>query len=81
MQDLRKSAGFDVSDRIELKVVTDDQVARAAMAGRWAWLAEQVLALNEASVGEGATGEGWGAADLVVGTGVNAKVRAHIRKA
>ena len=76
-----RAPGLEVSDRIELTVVTDDQVARAAMAGRWPWFAEQVLALNEASVGEGATGEGWGAADLVVGTGVNAKVRAHIRKA
>jgi len=81
VQDLRKSVGLDVSDRIELTVVTDDQLARAAVAARWGWLAEQVLALNEASVGDGATGAGWGAADLVVGTGVNAKVRAHIRKA
>ena len=63
VQQARKDAGLEVSDRIELKVVTDDQVARAAMAGRWPWLAEQVLALNEASVGEVRTGSRPGAAD------------------
>ena len=81
VQDLRKSAGLDVSDRIELVVAGDDEVARAAVLARWGWLAEQVLAVGEAAVSTQVPA-GWaGTADLVVGTGVNAKVAVALRKA
>ncbi len=82
VQDLRKSVGLDVSDRIELVVVTEDSVARAAVLGRWAWLAEQVLAVNGTGVlSEAPAGDRSGSADLMVGTGVNAKVRVQLSKA
>ncbi len=82
IQDLRKSVGLDVSDRIELVVVTEDSVARAAVLGRWAWLAEQVLAVSEEGVLSAAPARDWsGSADLMVGTGVNAKVRVQLSKA
>jgi isoleucyl-tRNA synthetase len=82
VQDLRKSAGLDVSDRIELFVVTDDPTARSAVLGRWGWLADQVLAVNEATVAAASPENDWsGSADLVVGTGVNAKVAVAIRRA
>jgi isoleucyl-tRNA synthetase len=100
VQDLRKSAGLAVSDRIALKVETDDPVATKAIIDRQAWLSDQLLAVGF-DLGRpakplsdfGFTGEqepqtasadlagGWSHVDLVVGTGVNAKVRAHIRKA
>ncbi len=100
VQDLRKSTGLDVSDRIELKVESDDAVAIDAISGRRGWLAEQVLAVN-ADLGRpakplsdvGFTAEqesrtasvdltgGWSHVDLVVGTGVDAKVRVQLRKA
>ena len=82
VQDLRKSAGLDVSDRIELFVVSDDAIARSAVLGRWGWLADQVLAVNEAAVTAASPEIDWsGSADLVVGTGVSAKVAVAIRKA
>ena len=80
VQDLRKSAGLDVSDRIELVVAGDDEVALAAVLGRWGWLAVQVLAVGDPAVSTELPA-GWaGTADLVVGTGVNAKVAVAVRK-
>lgn len=100
VQDLRKSVGLDVSDRIELTVQTDDDVAAKAVTERRQWLAEQVLALSleagrpeqplsdvgfaaeqEPRPGSADLAGGWSHVDLVVGTGVNAKVRVHLRKA
>ncbi|ACV80091.1 isoleucine--tRNA ligase [Nakamurella multipartita] len=80
VQDLRKSAGLDVSDRIELFVVSDDAIARSAVLGRWGWLADQVLAVNAATL-EPAPADALGAADLVAGTGVDAAIRVQLRKA
>ena len=80
VQDLRKSAGLDVSDRIELVVAGEDEVAQAAVLGRWGWLAVQVLAVGDPAVSTELPA-GWaGTADLVVGTGVNAKVAVAVRK-
>ena len=80
VQDLRKSAGLDVSDRIELAVAGDDDVARAAVLGRWGWLAEQVLAVGDPAVATELPADWAGTADLVVGTGVNAKIAVAVRK-
>ncbi len=100
VQDLRKSAGLDVSDRIELRVETDDPDATTAITDRQAWLCDQVLAVRfdlgspvkplsdlgfsaeqEPRTGSADLSGGRGHVDLVVGTGLNAKVRALLRKA
>jgi isoleucyl-tRNA synthetase len=99
VQDLRKSAGLDVSDRIELRVETDEPVATQAISDRRDWLSDQVLAVtfdsgrpdeplsdfgstadHESRTASADLSGGWSHVDLVVGTGVNAKVRAHVRK-
>ena len=81
VQDLRKSAGLDVSDRIELAVAGADEVAQAAVLGRWGWLAEQVLAVGGPAVTAELPAGPWaGTAELVAGTGVSAKVTVGLRK-
>jgi isoleucyl-tRNA synthetase len=99
VQDLRKSVGLDVSDRIEFRIETDDPVATKAITERQGWLADQVLAVKfdlvrpEQPLSDfGFTAEqeprtasadlagGWSHVDLVVGTSVNAKARASLRK-
>jgi isoleucyl-tRNA synthetase len=89
VQDARKAAGLEVSDRISLTVETDSPVARAAVEGRRDWLAEQVLATS-VTVGDPAGELGGGAADtdgtdgtatFTVGTGLDAPVRVVVTRA
>jgi len=45
IQDARKAAGFDVSDRIHVKWNSDDESSSAIENGK-AWISEEVLALS-----------------------------------
>ena len=45
IQDARKAAGFDVSDRIHVKWNSDDESSSAIENGK-AWISEEVLAIS-----------------------------------
>jgi isoleucyl-tRNA synthetase len=45
IQDARKAAGFDVSDRIHVKWNSDDESSAAIENGK-AWISDEVLALS-----------------------------------
>ena len=81
---MRRAMDLDVSDRIELTVGSDDDVAHAALAARQRYLAEQVLAVDVRLVPlddvPSRTGDGSrDSAELSVGTGVDAPVRVAVR--
>ena len=54
LQEARKAAGFDITDRIEVSYATDDAAASAAIAEHAATIADEVLAVRfaEAPVAE-----------------------------
>jgi isoleucyl-tRNA synthetase len=68
VQQMRRHAGFQVTDRIALEV-SGGPDARSAWEAHHGWIAEQVLAVKMLWV-ENAQGEGWRRADLADGTPV-----------
>ncbi|MGH2682680.1 MAG: isoleucine--tRNA ligase, partial [Actinomycetota bacterium] len=74
VQDARKAAGLDVTDRIELAIETSAAVAEALAAHR-DWIAREVLAVRvEAGAGEGWDGA-WRERAEVDGVGVSITLR------
>jgi isoleucyl-tRNA synthetase len=56
IQDLRRSSGLAVEDRIELWITWDDAEAGEAIRAHWEWIAQEVLA-SETHVGEDPLGD------------------------
>jgi len=75
VQRLRREAGLEVTDRIDLDLAGGPGLSDAVEAHR-RWIEEQVLALSM-TLGEGAEGGGWSEAVLADGTQV--AVRLHRR--
>jgi isoleucyl-tRNA synthetase len=74
VQDARKAAGLDVTDRIELAVETSAAVAEA-LAAHGDWIAREVLAVRlESGAGEGWDGA-WRERAEVDGVGVSITLR------
>jgi isoleucyl-tRNA synthetase len=72
VQQMRRDAGFQVTDRIVLEV-SDGPDAKAAWNAHHDWIAEQVLAVRMLWAEEN-HGEGWRAVELADGTAVSIRI-------
>ena len=82
VQQRRRDAGLDVTDRIRLEVAGGPDL-RAALDAHRDWVAEQILAVDIAAAdvagvtGDGSAPEGWSSARLADGTDVWVRLTRH----